>query len=231
MGEHLGHATEMSRAVHREEEIDGLRLLALVGFLERLVQASISMFGGAPNVEFDASVDVLLGVTLDDEKFGRRWRDVEPARVVVGHINRPGVDFYADCCLASVGGLLGGVRIRKLGFVFDEWEQRRLRGNMMPFCRHPFRRRRRWLAFKVKPFQFRFHWFVGLRLELFLLALLVIEILLLFFRVGPHGLPLLGLFFFHLRLLVSFLIIFTPGSKSLGIDVYNLFKSTHDLAR
>ena len=97
---HLGHATKVTRAVHREEQVDGhlavhlMRLIVVVvsgelwrrALHECRVEASIAVLGGAPDVVLDAAVHVVLRVALDDEEASGARRQVELGRIVVVRI-------------------------------------------------------------------------------------------------------------------------------------------------
>lgn len=63
---HLRDTAEMSRSVHREEQIHHASLL--FAFAVRLVQPLVAVFGGAPDLVLDASVDVILRVRFDYEE-------------------------------------------------------------------------------------------------------------------------------------------------------------------
>lgn len=56
----------MSRPIHREQQIDFATVT--LGVAERLVQALVAVLGGAPNLVFDAAMNVVLGIGLYDEE-------------------------------------------------------------------------------------------------------------------------------------------------------------------
>ena len=68
---HLGHAAELTRAVHREEQVDRGRhrlRAARLTLGKRLVEARVADLCRAPDAVIDAVYDVLGGVALDDEE-------------------------------------------------------------------------------------------------------------------------------------------------------------------
>ena len=88
---HLGHAAKVTRAVHREEQVDGHLAVHLMrqrrrALHEGRVEASIAVLGGAPDVVLDAAVHVVLRVALDDEEASGARRQVELGRIVVVRI-------------------------------------------------------------------------------------------------------------------------------------------------
>lgn len=63
---HLSDAAKVARAVDREEQVDDAALL--FAFAERLIQSLVAVLGGAPNLVFDAAMNVVLRVGFDDKE-------------------------------------------------------------------------------------------------------------------------------------------------------------------
>lgn len=63
---HLRDTAEVSRPVHREEQIHHTAFL--FAFAIRLIQPLVAVFGRAPDLVLDASVDVILRVGFDNEE-------------------------------------------------------------------------------------------------------------------------------------------------------------------
>lgn len=78
---HPRHTAEVTRAVHREEQVDHATLALALAV--RRVQPLVAVLRAAPNLVLDAAVDIVLGVRLDHEEARVRRRQVELLRVVV----------------------------------------------------------------------------------------------------------------------------------------------------
>lgn len=61
----------MTRSVNREKQVDNAVLFALVSI--SLVQAFVAMLSWAPNLVFDAAMDVIFRIRLDDKESGWEW--------------------------------------------------------------------------------------------------------------------------------------------------------------
>lgn len=59
----------MTAAVDREEQVDDA--IFLLTLAERLIEALVAMFSGAPNFVFDAAVNIVFRVGFDDEESTR----------------------------------------------------------------------------------------------------------------------------------------------------------------
>lgn len=77
---HLGHSTEMSGTVNRKEQKNRTIRFA---FMKSLVEALVAVLGAAPNLVFDAAMNVVFRVRFYNEKTGARCGNVEVRGIVV----------------------------------------------------------------------------------------------------------------------------------------------------
>lgn len=69
--DHLSDTAEMSAAVDRKEEVNDAGVLFAV--TECLIQSLVAVLRGAPNLVFDAAVNVVFRVGFDDKESTRNW--------------------------------------------------------------------------------------------------------------------------------------------------------------